>query len=176
MTFPAFVTSLPGSRLALQLNLSPCLLKRTHPTRHNAPFTAKMRSSSSLLRVVRNAAASRFAAPSRRAMSANHGHLPSSESPITSNLSFINSVTPDGERIPTFRVLDGTGKVLNEATMPEVSVMSSSPSFEYSTQALLKLDEALARRLFVLLSYSLFFRLNCASSQIRKYGPSAYCR
>jgi 2-oxoisovalerate dehydrogenase E1 component alpha subunit len=49
-----------------------------------------------------------------------HGTLPRSDSAITSQLTFLNSVMPDGEKIPTYRVLDGAGRVLEGATLPEV--------------------------------------------------------
>jgi hypothetical protein len=38
----------------------------------------------------------------------------------TSDLKFFNSVLPDGERIPMYRVLDGTGKLVEGAELPEV--------------------------------------------------------
>ena len=50
----------------------------------------------------------------------NHGHLPTSQSPIVSKLLFFNSVTGDGTQIPTYRVLDGSGKLIEGAEMPEV--------------------------------------------------------
>ena len=53
--------------------------------------------------------------------SETHGHLPTSQSPITPSLHFFNSVTPDGKQIPTYRVLDGTGHPLDGAEVPEVS-------------------------------------------------------
>lgn len=48
------------------------------------------------------------------------GHLPTSQSPITPKLQFFNSVMEDGKQIPTYRVLDGTGKVIEGAQLPEV--------------------------------------------------------
>lgn len=47
------------------------------------------------------------------------GHLPNSRSPIVSTLSFFNSVTPSDQKIPTFRVLDGVGKPVDGAQLPE---------------------------------------------------------
>lgn len=35
-------------------------------------------------------------------------------------MQFINSVTPDGTQIPTYRVLDGVGQLLDGAELPEV--------------------------------------------------------
>lgn len=52
----------------------------------------------------------------------NHGHLPTSQSPIVSKLHFFNSVTGDGTQIPTYRVLDGSGKLIEGAEMPEVFI------------------------------------------------------
>lgn len=51
-----------------------------------------------------------------------HGHLPSSQSPITSELKFFNSVTPEGTQIPTYRVLDGVGKPIEGADVPDVCI------------------------------------------------------
>ncbi|KAH6912674.1 branched-chain alpha-keto acid dehydrogenase E1-alpha subunit [Coprinopsis sp. MPI-PUGE-AT-0042] len=56
-------------------------------------------------------------------------NLPKSNSPIVSELKFFNSVTGDGTGIPTYRVLDGSGKPLEGAVVPEM-------------------DEAYARRLY----------------------------
>lgn len=41
--------------------------------------------------------------------------LPHTQSPITPELKFFNSVTPEGQQIPTYRVLDGTGKIVDGA-------------------------------------------------------------
>jgi len=54
------------------------------------------------------------------------GHLPSSQSPIVSKLHFFNSVTGNDQQIPTYRVLDGVGKPIDGAEIPEVH--SSCPS------------------------------------------------
>lgn len=55
-----------------------------------------------------------------------HGHLPTSQSPITSKLHFFNSVMEEGKQIPTYRVLDGSGQVLDGAELPEVRFRSQS--------------------------------------------------
>jgi len=47
-------------------------------------------------------------------------YLPTTNSPISSNLNFFNSVTGDGTQIPTFRVLDGVGKPLEGAILPDI--------------------------------------------------------
>lgn len=57
-------------------------------------------------------------------------HLPKSTSPIVSNPHFFNSVTPDGSGIPTYRVLDGSGKVLEGAEVPEVSEEMAAKMYE----------------------------------------------
>jgi len=49
-----------------------------------------------------------------------HGHLPTSQSPIVSKLHFFNSVTGNGAQIPTYRVIDGEGKPIDGAEIPEV--------------------------------------------------------
>lgn len=51
-----------------------------------------------------------------------HGNLPTSQSPITPKLHFFNSVTEEGKQIPTYRVLDGAGKPLEGAELPDVRV------------------------------------------------------
>jgi len=50
-------------------------------------------------------------------------HLPTTNSPIVSKLSFFNSVTGNDTQIPTFRVLDGVGKPLEGAVLPDVHVV-----------------------------------------------------
>jgi hypothetical protein len=49
----------------------------------------------------------------------DHGYLPNSTSPITTNLDFFDAVTD--QVIPAYRVLDGNGQVLEGAQVPEVS-------------------------------------------------------
>lgn len=50
-------------------------------------------------------------------------NLPKSNSPIVSKLDFFNSVTGNGSQIPTYRVIDGSGKLLEGAELPEVPVV-----------------------------------------------------
>lgn len=65
--------------------------------------------------------ARRYSTPNASsAYSEARGHLPHSQSPITSKLHFFNSVTEEGKQIPTYRVLDGVGQVLEGAEVPEV--------------------------------------------------------
>ncbi|OJT12847.1 2-oxoisovalerate dehydrogenase subunit alpha, mitochondrial [Trametes pubescens] len=59
-----------------------------------------------------------------------HGHLPASTSPVTSKLHFFNSVMEGGKQIPTYRVIDGAGRPLEGAIVPE------------------EIDEALARKIY----------------------------
>ncbi|KAA1469793.1 branched-chain alpha-keto acid dehydrogenase E1-alpha subunit [Dentipellis sp. KUC8613] len=49
------------------------------------------------------------------------GDIPTTQSPITSTLHFFNSVTGEGKQIPSYRVLDGAGKVIPGAEIPEIS-------------------------------------------------------
>ncbi|KAF7299672.1 2-oxoisovalerate dehydrogenase subunit alpha [Mycena chlorophos] len=65
----------------------------------------------------------------RRSLHTALGNLPHTTSPLVSNLTFFNSVTGSNESIPTFRVLDGVGKPVEGAQMPEI-------------------DQSLARRLY----------------------------
>ena len=51
-------------------------------------------------------------------------NLPTTNSPIVSELSFFNSVTGNDTQIPTFRVLDGVGKPLEGAVLPDVCLVS----------------------------------------------------
>jgi 2-oxoisovalerate dehydrogenase E1 component alpha subunit len=48
----------------------------------------------------------------------DHGYLPNSSSPITTNLEFFDAVSD--KAIPAYRVLDGNGEILDGATVPEV--------------------------------------------------------
>ncbi|KAJ3554858.1 hypothetical protein NM688_g2889 [Phlebia brevispora] len=57
------------------------------------------------------------------------GNLPTSQSPITPKLQFFNAVMANGKQIPTYRVLDGSGQLLEGAELPEI-------------------DEALAQRMY----------------------------
>lgn len=52
--------------------------------------------------------------------------LPTTSSPIVSELNFFNSVTGNNTQIPTFRILDGVGKPLEGAVLPDVGVVSFS--------------------------------------------------
>lgn len=59
-------------------------------------------------------------AVSARSYALDAQNLPKSSSPIVSKLDFFNSVTGNGTVIPTYRVLDGAGKPLEGAEVPEV--------------------------------------------------------
>ena len=54
------------------------------------------------------------------------GKLPSSQSSFTTNLAFFNAILPEGHQIPTYRVLDGFGNIIEDATAPEVRNISLS--------------------------------------------------
>ncbi|GJJ09876.1 hypothetical protein Clacol_004100 [Clathrus columnatus] len=57
---------------------------------------------------------------SRKAYSTKaHGYLSNSRSPITPELRFFNSVTGDDSQIPTYRIIDNTGAVIEGADIPE---------------------------------------------------------
>lgn len=47
-------------------------------------------------------------------------HLPNSQSPITPKLRFFNSITEEGKQIPTYRILDGIGNLIEGAELPEI--------------------------------------------------------
>lgn len=67
-------------------------------------------------RALRTSAAALGNAPKQPTV--DHGYLPNSSSPITTNLEFFDAVTD--KAIPAYRVLDGNGEVLDGATLPEV--------------------------------------------------------
>jgi hypothetical protein len=46
--------------------------------------------------------------------------LPNSQSPITPKPHFFNAVTTDGKHLPTYRIIDGVGNVIQGAELPEV--------------------------------------------------------
>ena len=76
-------------------------------------------------------------------------NLPTTNSRIVSELSFFNSVTGNDTQIPTFRVLDGVGKPLEGAVLPDVgvalSIRVSIFNFDPRNQ---QIDEPFARRLY----------------------------
>src|SRR6266851_3225588 len=55
----------------------------------------------------------------------SHGLLPTSESPITPKPHFFNTVSADGKRLPTYRIMDGVGNVIEGAELPEVCLCCS---------------------------------------------------
>lgn len=68
---------------------------------------------------------SRFSQTFRHLSTSNRANnvfetLASSQSPITPELKFINSVTGGKGLIPTYRVLDGAGKPIDGAQVPDV--------------------------------------------------------
>ena len=76
--------------------------------------------------------------------------IPTTNSQIVSELSFFNSVTGNDTQIPTFRVLDGVGKPLEGAVLPDVGVVLSI-QFLISFYLHLRnqqIDEPFARRLY----------------------------
>ena len=77
-------------------------------------------------------------------------NLPTTNSQIVSELNFFNSVTGYDTQIPTFRVLDGVGKPLEGAILPDVSVVLFIQFFFFfiSTYKIQQIDEPFARRLY----------------------------
>ncbi|KAF4590032.1 hypothetical protein EYR40_009573 [Pleurotus pulmonarius] len=72
----------------------------------------------------------------------DHGRLPHSNSPIVSKLHFFNAVSGDGNAIPTYRVLDGVGKPLEGAELPEIDRVFARKIYEHM-QLLPTLDTVL---------------------------------
>ncbi|KAJ8593809.1 branched-chain alpha-keto acid dehydrogenase E1-alpha subunit [Rhizopogon salebrosus TDB-379] len=70
------------------------------------------------------------------------GILPTTQSPVVSKLSFFNSVTGDGSKIPTYRVLDGLGVPIEGAEVPEISEQFARRLYE-KMQLLPTLDNIL---------------------------------
>ncbi len=59
-----------------------------------------------------------------------HGLLPTSQSPITPRLNFFNSVSTDGKQLPTYRIIDGVGNVIEGAELPEACLNLCVPSIQ----------------------------------------------
>ncbi|KAH7914284.1 thiamine diphosphate-binding protein [Hygrophoropsis aurantiaca] len=59
------------------------------------------------------------------------GLLPTSQSPIVSELQFFNSVTGGAGQIPTYRVLDGAGIPIDGAEIPEISEEYAHKLYEH---------------------------------------------
>ncbi|KAF8551704.1 hypothetical protein OG21DRAFT_249752 [Imleria badia] len=60
-----------------------------------------------------------------------HGNIPASTSPVTSKLSFFNSITPGSGQIPTYRVLDGVGVPLQGAELPDITQEFARKLYEH---------------------------------------------
>ncbi len=59
-----------------------------------------------------------------------HGLLPTSQSPITPKPHFFNSVSTDGKQLPTYRIIDGVGNVIEGAELPEACPNICAPSIQ----------------------------------------------
>ncbi|KAG6841692.1 hypothetical protein C0991_007962 [Blastosporella zonata] len=77
-----------------------------------------------------------------RGLASAVGNLPNSKSPIVSKLNFFNAVQNDSGLIPTFRVLDGTGKLIDGAELPEIDEKLAHRMYE-NMQLLPTLDNIL---------------------------------
>ncbi|KAI0712671.1 branched-chain alpha-keto acid dehydrogenase E1-alpha subunit [Earliella scabrosa] len=64
----------------------------------------------------------------------SHGNLPSSQSPITPKMHFFNSVVEAGKQIPTYRVIDGTGRPIEGAEVPEMDKEFARNIYQHMTQ------------------------------------------
>ncbi|KAG2065302.1 branched-chain alpha-keto acid dehydrogenase E1-alpha subunit [Suillus decipiens] len=74
--------------------------------------------------------------------SSSLGCLPTTDSPVVSKLAFFNSVTGDGSKIPSYRVLDGLGIPIEGAEVPEISEQFARRLYE-NMQLLPTLDNIL---------------------------------
>lgn len=70
------------------------------------------------------------------------GNLPTTHSPVVSKLTFFNSVTGDGSKIPNYRVLDVLGVPMEGAEVPEISKQFARRLYEHM-QLLPTLDDIL---------------------------------
>ncbi|KAF8073875.1 branched-chain alpha-keto acid dehydrogenase E1-alpha subunit [Lyophyllum atratum] len=77
-----------------------------------------------------------------RGLASAAGNLPNSKSPIVAKLKFFNSVTGSDELIPTFRVLDGVGRPIDGAEVPEIDEKLAHKLYE-NMQLLPTLDNVL---------------------------------
>ncbi|KAG6833439.1 hypothetical protein H0H87_006805 [Tephrocybe sp. NHM501043] len=76
-----------------------------------------------------------------RGLASAVGSLPNSKSPFVSKLNYVNAVQNDG-LIPTFRVLDGAGKLIDGAELPEIDEKLAHRMYE-NMQLLPTLDNIL---------------------------------
>lgn len=70
------------------------------------------------------------------------GNLPTTHSPVVSKLTFFNSVTGDGSKIPNYRVLDVLGVPIEGAEVPKISKQFARRLYEHM-QLLPTLDDIL---------------------------------
>ena len=91
-----------------------------------------------------------FSKPFSRSAIRRLENLPTTNSQIVSELNFFNSVTGNDSQIPTFRVLDGVGKPLEGAVLPDVGVVQSIQFLILfiSIYEFKQIDEPFARRLY----------------------------
>ncbi|KAK7469076.1 hypothetical protein VKT23_003570 [Stygiomarasmius scandens] len=83
-----------------------------------------------------------FATAPQLPSSSPNGRLPNSQSHIVSKLQFFNSVTGGDQQIPTYRVLDGVGKPLEDAQVPDIDEPFARKLYE-TMQLLPNLDNIL---------------------------------
>jgi hypothetical protein len=90
----------------------------------HAPETSSL--TATMLRSVLRGASRRLPVPYSRSFArsaparldeARAAHVPGG---TTTKLTFMNSVLPDGQKVPAYSVLDGSGNVLEGAELPEV--------------------------------------------------------
>ena len=101
------------------VRLVPCRARRCRGTEHC--FTLQM------IRTIRTCPSFALSRIFRRGLCATapvsfpeaHGLLPTSQSPITPKPHFFNSVSTDGKQLPTYRIIDGVGNVIEGAELPE---------------------------------------------------------
>jgi len=67
----------------------------------------------------------RFSTTASVSVPERHGLLPTSQSPITPQPQFFSAVSSHGKQLPTYRIIDGVGDVIEGAELPEVSPSSA---------------------------------------------------
>ncbi|KAF9556733.1 branched-chain alpha-keto acid dehydrogenase E1-alpha subunit [Agrocybe pediades] len=87
-------------------------------------------------------ASSAFSRTFSHSTTRNRDLLPTTSSPIVSKLKYFNTVTGSDAQIPTYRLLDGTGKPLEGAELPDIDEKMARRLYEHM-QLLPTLDNVL---------------------------------
>lgn len=108
------------SRAQTQTHKSSPVRRAIHNSFHTIMITPSTSCRSLLRTFSRNRCTISTSSSAPRLPNEHHGHLPNSQSLITSKLHFFNSVMGEGKQIPSFRILGHDGKPVEGAEVPEV--------------------------------------------------------